>query len=282
MASAQDQLKDARIAFIVSGTMGEAMIKGLLAQDVVSPHQILASDPLEERRAYIRQTYAVQSTDDNLQAIADASIIILSIKPQVLPAVMPGLQGKIPPRALLLSIIAGARIESLSRGFGHTRIVRTMPNTPAQVGMAMTVWAATPEVNPEQQAQARVILQALGEELAVSSEHYIDMATGLSGPGPAFTYLFLEAMIDAGVQLGFSRAEAQQMTLQTVAGSVELMRQSGDHPAALRNQATSPGGATAAGLYALEKSGVRTAICDAIQAAFERTRELGALSEHGK
>jgi len=154
-----------------------------------------------------------------------------------------------------------------------------MPNTPAQVGMGATVWTAAAQVTSTQRSIAETILDAMGVQIWVSSEMYIDMATGLSGPGPAFVFLFIEAFIDAGVGLGFSRPDAQKLVLQTIRGSAELMHQSCEHPAILRNQVTSPGGATAAGLAAAEQGGIRTMIHDAVQASYHRTKELGIVAE---
>lgn len=266
---------DIQIAFIGSGTMGEAMISGLLANKVVTADRIIASDPIESRRLYMQQTYAVRTTSDNTEAFQGTAIAVLSVKPQVLTALMPTLRGKIASNTLVMSIVAGASIASLSQGLNHAAIVRAMPNTPAQVGMGMTVWSASPEVTEVQHSYTKTILQALGEEMAVSHEQDIDRATAVSGAGPGFVFLLIEAAIDAGVQMGFTRAQAQTLTLQTIAGSVELMRQTNEHPTLLRNRVTSPGGATAVGLYQLEKAGMRTAICDAVFATFERTQKLG-------
>jgi pyrroline-5-carboxylate reductase len=271
-------LQDVKIAFIGSGAMGEAMIKGLLARHMVKPGQMVASDPVEARRKQIAGDYGVVTTDNNLEAVAGATVVILSIKPQVLPAVLSHLRGHVAPDALVLSIIAGAPIATIREGLGHPCIVRSMPNTPAQVGKGVTVWAATSEVTEEQRKQTAEILGAFGEQLPVHDEGYLDMATGLSGSGPGFVFLLIEAMIDAGVHIGFSRADAQKMVLQTIDGSVELVRATGLHPAELRNRVTSPGGTTAAGLYEMENSGIRAAMTRAIQAAYRRSQELGAVS----
>jgi len=269
---------DIQIAFIGSGAMGEAMIAGLLAKKVVIANQIIASDLLESRRLYMQQKYGVRTTSNNIEAIEGTAIAILSVKPQVLGTLMPTLRDKIAPNTLVMSIVAGATISSLRQGLNHAAIVRAMPNTPAQVGMGMTVWSASPEVTEAQHLYSKAILQALGEEMAVSHEYIIDKATALSGAGPGFVFLLIEAAIDAGVQMGFTRDQAQTLTLQTIAGSIELMRQTNEHPALLRNRVTSPGGATAAGLYELEKGGIRTAISDAIFAAFRHTQKLSSLS----
>jgi pyrroline-5-carboxylate reductase len=268
-----------RIAFIGSGVMGEAMIKGLLNRGLTTCDKIIASDPWQERLEFIHATYGVEVTPDNAYAVHGADVVVLSIKPQSLQKVGKDLHSKIDPKALILSIIAGTRIRTLQNRLYHDHIVRAMPNTPGQLGKGMTVWTATAQVTPDQLSHTATILGAMGEQLQVDEESFLDMATGLSGSGPGFVMLLIEAMIDAGVHMGFSRRDAERMVLQTIEGSVALMRASGKHSAELKNQVTSPGGTTAAGLYELEKASVRATISDAIFAAYRRSQELGALSE---
>ena len=272
-------LNGTRIAFIGSGVMGEAMIKGLLTQGLTTPECLSASDPWLERLDYIRKTYQIEVSSDNSTAVRGADIVVLSIKPQSLPKVGKDLHSKIHPDALVLSIIAGTRVSTLQNKLYHDRIVRAMPNTPGQLGKGMTVWTATDHVTERQIKQTEGILGAMGEQLQVDEEGFLDMATGLSGSGPGFVLLLIEAMIDAGVHMGFSRRDAEKMVLQTIDGTVALMRASGRHSAELKNQVTSPGGTTAAGLYELEKASIRAIINDAIFAAYRRSQELGALSE---
>jgi pyrroline-5-carboxylate reductase len=266
------------IAFVGGGAMGEAMIKGLIARGIAQPQQIIASDPVAARRDLMARAYGIRTTADNRVAVADAGVVILAVKPQMMATVGAELQGALPPEALVISIMAGVALATLQQGLAHERIVRAMPNTPAQVNMGATVWMATPAVTPEQREQTAAILGALGEQIRVEKEDFLDMQTGLGGSGPGFVFLLIEAMIDAGVQMGFARADAQTIVLQTVAGSVELMRQTGLHPAELRNRVTSAGGTTAAGLYVLEKAGVRAILADAILAAYQRSQELGKVS----
>ena len=268
-----------KMAFVGSGVMGEAMIKGLLTQNLTTPDCIVASDPWQERLEFIQATYGVGVTGDNGVAVRGADIVVMSIKPQSLPKVGRDLHSKIHPDALVLSILAGTRIVTLQNKLFHDRIVRAMPNTPAQLGKGMTVWTPTSQVTPDQLRFTETILGAMGEQLQVEEEGFLDMATGLSGSGPGFVMLLIEAMIDAGVHMGFSRRDAEKMVLQTIEGSVALMRASGKHSAELKNQVTSPGGTTAAGLYELEKASIRATISDAIFAAYRRSQELGALSE---
>lgn len=272
-------LHESNIAFIGSGAMGEAMIKGLLTRALIGADHIVGSDPVAARRDYIAQSYGVQTTDDNVQAVRAADLVVMSIKPQALSTVAATLQGALKPNALILSIMAGISLKTLQNALHHERIVRAMPNTPAQVNMGVTAWLATPAVDATQRAQTALLLGALGEQIPVDKEEYIDMQTGLGGSGPGFVFLIIEAMIDAGVQMGFSRPDAQKIVLQTIAGSVALVRETGKHPAELRNLVTSAGGTTAAGIYELEKGGLRTTLTDAILAAYRRSQELGRLSE---
>lgn len=275
-------LKETPIAFIGSGMMAESMIKGMLNQGLVEPQGIIASGPRPERAAELAKRYGIRTTTDNRSAADFAEIVVLGVKPQVLPHLLPELRGHLSRSSLILSILAGVRISSLLFGTGHPAIVRCMPNTPAQVGLGMTVWTATEQVNTSQREQAETILKALGETLFMDNEDYLDMATAISGTGPAYIFLFMEALIDAGVHLGFSRKVAEQLVLQTMAGSVEIARQSDLHPAQLRNMVTSPGGTSAEALYELEKGALRTILSKAVWAAYRKSKYLGDLSEkHG-
>lgn len=268
-------LQDAQLAFVGSGVMAEAMIKGILNQRLVAPERIIASGPRAERGIDLEERYGVHPTTSNVEAVASASVVVLSVKPQVLPKVLVELHGKVRREALVLSIIAGARIANIASGLVHEAIARAMPNTPAQVGAGMTVWTASERATTEQQAEARAILAALGEELYVGDENYLDMATALSGTGPAYVFLFMESLVDAGVHLGFSRRIALKLVTQTVLGSALFAQQSGMHPAELRNMVTSPGGTSAEALYQLEKGGLRTVLSRAVWAAYQRSRVLG-------
>ncbi len=268
-------LDNTKVAFIGSGAMAEAMIAGLLNQQLIAPERIVASGPRAERGEHLQRLYAVRTTTNNRAATDRADVVVLSVKPQTLPAVLHELQGCIAPGALVLSIIAGARIETIANGLGHPAVVRSMPNTPAQIGQGLTVWTASPQVSPAHRAQAQVILGACGQQVFVEDEDYLDMATALSGNGPAYVFLFMEAMVDAGVHLGFPRHIAEQLVLQTVKGSVEFVLHSPNHLARLRNQVTSPGGTSAEALYYLDKAGFRTALSRAIWAGYQRAVQLG-------
>lgn len=268
---------DQKITFIGPGVMGEAMIHGLIRCQLANPSALLAAGPRLERLEQLQSKYGVQIFTDNAEAARRSDIVVLSVKPQRLDRVLSGLKGAIPPSALVLSIVAGASIETIGRGLGHEIIVRAMPNTPAQIGEGIAVWTASSSTSAEQMDMARQILGALGQELYVEEENYLDMATALSGTGPAYVFLFMEAMVDAGVHLGFPRRIAEQLVAQTVRGSVDYYtrHEEPQHLARLRNEVTSPGGTSAEALYYLEKAGFRTAISRAIWAAYSRSQELG-------
>jgi len=263
-----------KIAFIGPGVMAEAMIAGLLRKKLAKPENITAAGPREERGAELQKKYGIKFTTDNSSVASQADVVVLSVKPQRLTEVMKGLKG-IRPDALVLSIIAGADMKKIGTGLKHKAVVRSMPNTPGQIGEGITVWACSKEVTEEQQDMARKLLGAMGEEVFVEDESYLDMATALSGSGPAYVFLFTEALIDAGVHMGFPRRISEQLVLQTIKGSASYYQYAERHPATLRNQVTSPGGTSAEALYYLEKAGFRTAISRAVWAAYQRSLELG-------
>lgn len=273
-------LKDLNLAFVGSGTMAEAMIKTLLEQELVRPEQVTASGPRPERGEELAKAQRIRTTTKNREAVADKNMVILSVKPQTLKTVLQELRGSIRKDALVLSIVAGSSTQVISRGLDHPAVVRAMPNTPAQVGKGMTVWTATPQVTAAQREQARIIFTALGEEYYTADEGQLDMATALSGTGPTYVFLFMEALIDAGVHLGFSRRVAQQLVLQTLEGAVALARRSSLHPAQLRDMVTSPGGTSAEAIYELEKGGLRTVLSKAVWAAYQKSKYLGGLIEN--
>jgi len=271
-------LNSTTLAFIGSGTMAEAMIKGILNNGLTDPSRIIASGPRPERGRELEERYGVKSTTDNKEAAQAGDIVVLSIKPQVLPFVLDDLHDLIRLHQLAFSIVAGARTETIARGLRHGAIVRVMPNTPAQMGEGMSVWTGTPEVTEEQHAQARAILQALGQEVYVENEDALDMATAVSGTGPTYVFLMMEALVEAAVHLGFSRRVARKLVIQTVLGSVLFAGESGKHLAELRNMVTSPGGTSAEAIYQLEKGGLRTIISKAVWAAYQKSRLLGEMS----
>jgi pyrroline-5-carboxylate reductase len=263
------------IAIIGAGTMGEALIKGLLRDAITEAQAIIATGPRAERCEELRARYQIRATQNNVEAAEEAKIVFLSVKPQVMPEVLVELRGHLQPEALVFSIAAGVALVTIQEHLEVDPIVRAMPNTPAQIGQGITVWTTTETVTEAQRGYALTILQAMGEQIYVKDEHYLDMSTALSGTGPAYIYLFMEALIDAGVHLGFSRRVAKQLVQQTIIGSALYARESGLHLAELRNQVTSPGGTTAEALYHIEKGGFRTVLSRAIWAAYVRASQLG-------
>jgi pyrroline-5-carboxylate reductase len=263
------------IAIVGSGVMAEAMIAGILNQKVTTADNIHAADVRSERVEELHSQYGLKPFTSNTDAVNNADVIILSVKPQRMDVVYENLKGKIPESAVVLSIVAGASLAAISAGLAHKAVIRAMPNTPAQIGEGITVWVASPSVRDDQVDIARSILTALGQEIFADEEGYLDMATALSGTGPAYVFLFMEAMIDAGVHLGFPRRIAEQLVAQTLRGSVDFFLGAKAHPAHLRNQVTSPGGTSAEALYYLEKAGFRTAISRAVWAAYEKSKALG-------
>ncbi len=268
-----------KIAFVGAGVMGEAMIKGLLHQQVLLPEHIVASDPRAERLEELRQLYGIEVSTDNAEAARSSDVLVLSVKPQVMGKVLPQLRGQVDGVRLILSIVAGVPLKTISDSLLNVRVVRSMPNTPGQIGAGITVWTAAPEVAAEQRAQAEALLGAMGEHIYAEDESFLDMATALSGSGPAYVFMFMEAMVDAGVHMGFARRDAEMLVTQTLQGSVLYARQSGLHPAQLRNQVTSPGGTTAAALHEMEKGGLRTVLSEGVWAAYRRSQALGAKTE---
>lgn len=272
-------LAESRIAIIGAGIMAESMIAGLIANDMVTPQQLVASHPRPDRRTQLQAKHGITVVERNDDAIRDADLILLTIKPQVMHAVMQELAPVLQPQQTVGSIAAGTSVAQLRKGLDHDAIVRVMPNTPAQIGEGMAVWYAAEGVDAEARGKVRLTLGALGMELEVSEEKYVDMATALSGTGPTYVFLMMEALIDAGVHMGFPRRIAEQIVMQTVGGSVSYARDSGKHLAELRNMVTSPGGTSAEAIYQMEKGGLRTILSKSVYAAYKRTRSLAEESE---
>ncbi len=264
-----------KIAFVGAGVMGEAMIKGLLHQELLLPAHIIASDPRAAHLETLRERYDIQTTTDNVAAARESDVLVLSVKPQAMGAVLPELRGHVDSVRLIVSIVAGVPLRTIADSLLNVRIVRSMPNTPGQIGQGITVWTASPEVGSDQRKQAEILLGALGEHIYANDESFLDMATALSGSGPAYVFMFMEALVDAGVHMGFARRDAEKLVTQTLLGSVLYAQQSGLHPAELRNQVTSPGGTTAAALHEMEKGGLRTVLSEGVWAAYRRSQALG-------
>ena len=265
-----------KIAFIGGGNMGEAMLSAVLGKGLASAESITVSDVSPTRREYLIQQYGVTATEDNRQAIAGQDVVVLAVKPQDLAEVMAELKGSLGEERLVLSIIAGARLGTLRQGLNHRYIVRAMPNTPARIGEGMTVWTATPEVTAQQREWTGAVLGAMGREVAVDAEANIDMATAVSGSGPAYLFFFVEALVDAATEVGLPREMAYDLVLATVLGAGHLLQESGHGPAELRRMVTSPGGTTAAAISRLEEGGFAELLREAVDAAYRRAKELGA------
>jgi pyrroline-5-carboxylate reductase len=264
-----------KIALIGGGNMGEVIVSAVLSKGISTPHEIQASDISETRRQYLKQKYGIRVSPTNSDAINGADVVIMAIKPQNLAEVLTGLTGKLKPAQLVLSIIAGARIATIRDGLRYSCIVRSMPNTPAQIGEGMTVWTATKEVSDLQKQTARSILGIMGKEIYVEDEKAIDMATAVSGSGPAYFFLFVEALTDAAVATGLPRDKAKEMVLQTMIGAGHLIEKSGKEPAELRKMVTSPGGTTAEAIRVFEEGGFNRLVAKAVEAAYRKARSLG-------
>jgi pyrroline-5-carboxylate reductase len=264
-----------RVGFIGGGYMGEAMIAALLKQGIASPKDITVSDVAEARRETLRSQYGVNVTEDNAAAVKDKDLVVLAVKPQEFSNVASGLRGAFASGSTALTIMAGVPIERVSRELAHPAVVRAMPNTAAAVGQAMSVWAANDGVSEQGRANVRKLLGAMGRELFVEDEAYLDMATAVNGSGPGYVFLFLEAFIDAAIAVGLPRDVAEELCIQTLVGSAALARDTGKQPAELRVMVTSKGGTTAAGLQVLEDAGLRGMVKRAVAAARERAKELG-------
>lgn len=266
--------KNYQLGIIGGGVMAESIVKGLIEKELFQPSQIICSTPRPERLDELASSYQIQTTVDNEKTAQKSDILLLAVKPQVVHKIFDQLKGKVSHLQFVMSILAGTNIAPIQEGLSFDNVIRVMPNTPAQIGQAMSVWTATTHANREQREMAKLILEALGKAVYVQDENQMDMATALSGSGPAYIFLFLEALTDAGVHLGFSRRVAKELILQTMKGSVEFAQESPRHFAELKNMVTSPGGTTAEALYQMEKGGLRTMVSKAVFAAFKRSQDL--------
>ena len=276
-------LVNSRIAFIGLGVMAEAMAAGLLRKGLVKPDQLTGSHPRAARREEVYAKYGIQMFEQNREAVLAAypqtsdagSMVLLGIKPQRLSKVLEELKGSIHKDQVVVSVVAGAKIETIADALLHAAVVRTMPNTPAQIGEGVTAWTTSTTVTERQDEQVKALLEALGKTVRVENERQIDMATALSATGPTYIFMVMEALIDAGVHMGFSRHVSQELVQQMILGSVLFARESHKHPAELRNMVTSPGGTSAEAIYQMEKGSLRTVLSKAVWAAFQRAEALG-------
>ena len=264
-----------RVGIVGAGVMAEAIIAGLVADRAVTPELLAASHPRRERRELLAERHGIRAVAANREALGDADVVVIAVKPQMLSRVMRELRGRLDPDQIVVSIVAGATIRTLVDGLQHAAVVRAMPNTPSQIRRGMSVWAASDACSARQRDLARGVLRALGDERQVADEAFVAMATALSGTGPTYLFAVMEALIDAGVHLGFPRELAHDLVVETLIGSAEFAKRSELHPAQLRNAVTSPGGTSAAAIYELEKGRIRTVFSDAVWAAYRRTLELG-------
>jgi pyrroline-5-carboxylate reductase len=266
---------ETRVAIVGAGVMAEAMIAGLLADRAVAADHVIASHPRRERREALAEQHGIRLVDRNAEAVRDATIVVLAVKPQMLTRVMAEVGPALDDGQVVLSIVAGATLRTLTVGLRHAAVVRAMPNTPSQIRRGITVWAASSACSAPQREFARRVLRAIGHEKEVADEAFVAMATALSGTGPTYLFAVMEALIDAGVHMGFPRELAHDLVVETLIGSAEFAARSELHPAQLRNLVTSPGGTSAAAIYELEKGRIRTVFSDAVWAAYRRTLELG-------
>ena len=264
-----------KIAFIGGGAMGEAILSAILDKGITTPQAITVGEIDETRRQYLEGKYGVAVTGENCPAADKSDIVLLAIKPQNLAQVAAELKGRLESSQLVLSIIAGARIDSLRRGLNHGRIIRAMPNTPAQIGQGISMWTATAEVTGQQREWAASILGVMGKEIYVDDEGFINMATAVSGSGPAYVFLLIESLVDAAVHIGLPQDIAHELVLQTLLGSSQLVQRSGQTPAELRRMVTSPDGTTAEALAQFEQGGFSDLVRRAVVAAHNRAKELG-------
>ena len=264
-----------RLAFIGGGVMAEAILKGVLSANLAGCQEIRVGEPVTARRQYLNEQYGIIADESNVDAAQGAELVVLAVKPQDLTQVFGQLNGRLGMEQSVLSIVAGAKISTLSQGFGHESVIRVMPNTPAQIGLGMSVWTCSAGVQEAARHMAQSVLETVGLEIYVDDEKYLDMATALNGSGPAYVFLVIEALIDAGVYVGLPRAMARTVALQTVYGSAKLLMDTGKHPSELKDMVVSPGGTTAEGLQVLERVGVPGAFVEAVNAAYQKSMRLG-------
>ncbi len=273
-------LEHVRFAFIGGGNMAEALIKGLLSGLDVPPPHILATDVMPERRTYLQATYGITASADNKHAVQESDVIVLAVKPQIMPTILAEMAPVLNHDKLVISIAAGVTLQTLQQALGaNRRVVRVMPNTPALVlagaaGISPGQAATTQDI-----ALVQRIFDAVGRALVVSDD-MMDVVTGLSGSGPAFIFALIEGLSDGGVLMGLSRQSATTLAAQTVLGAAKMVLETGKHPGELKDMVTSPAGTTIAGMHALESGGLRGLMMEAVRRATERSAELGRHPGH--
>ncbi len=255
--------------------MAEAMLAGIMENNLANQEDISIGEKMESRREFLGKQFGVNVFANNGDATKDSELIILSVKPQDLNLVFGEIREGLQPEQIVMSIVAGASMSKISEGLEHPLIVRVMPNAPSQIGKGMSVWIASAGIPSAKLKVVQSILESLGEQWLVKDEKYMDMATALSASGPAYVWLFLEALIDGGVHIGLPREMAEVLALQTAFGSIAMAKSTERHPADLRDMVTSPGGTTTEGLLVLKEDGFQGTIIQAIVAAYEKAQELG-------
>jgi pyrroline-5-carboxylate reductase len=271
-------LRKKKMAILGSGNMGEALVKGLLRAGKIPPESLVCTDERAERREEVQKRYGVMVSSDNRAAASHADIIVLAVKPQVMDLLLEQIASAVDARKLVISIAAGVPISAISHKLGAgVRIVRAMPNTPALVGAGAAALARGPHATDEDLEQALSLFEAVGAAVVVE-EHHLDAVTGLSGSGPAFVFMAIEALADGGVKVGLARPIAMALAAQAVMGAAKLVLETGEHPGRLKDQVTSPGGTSIAGVHALEQHGFRAALIAAVEVATKRSKELGELA----
>lgn len=268
-----------KFGLIGGGVMGEALLSRLIAQKIYQPSEVLVSEPQQQRRSFLEQQYGVAMTVDNRVVALNASVLLLAVKPQVFEAIARDLADAVKELAgsppLIISILAGVSIDQLQAAFPQLPVIRAMPNTPATVGAGITAISSGSHTDDSHQKIAQQLFSAVGEVVEVP-ETLMDAVTGLSGSGPAYVAMMVEALSDGGVAAGLPRLIATKLALQTVRGTVQLLQETGMHPAELKDRVTSPGGTTISGIAELERAGFRSALIEAVRAASERSKELGS------
>jgi pyrroline-5-carboxylate reductase len=268
-------LKKVKIGILGGGAMGEAIIRGILKAKLFTAQQVNVSDASEQRLKILKDTYKIKPYTDNKKLVADFGVIIIAVKPQVLPAVLKECASASDKAKLFLSIAAGVKSDAIAALLsGKCRVIRAMPNTAARVLESATALCSGPNATNDDMKAAEKIFAALGKTVLVE-EKLMDAVTGLSGSGPAYVFLFLEALIDAGVKVGLTRAVASELAAQTIFGAAMLVKETQESATKLKEQVTSPGGTTISGLHVLEKGGFRGLVMDAVEAATNRSKELG-------
>ena len=269
-----------QIGFVGGGNMAEALLGGLLRKGLTTPDRLLVSDPLSSRRDLLRRNFAVSVTADNQAAVQGVDIVVLCVEPQVLDDVLTELAPSLITHPLLVSVAAGYPLSRLQdRIAGSARFVRAMPNTPSAIGEGVTAMSLAPALSSDDRETARQLFESVGTVVVVE-ERLLDAVTGLSGSGPAYVYAMIEALADGGVLVGLPRATAQQLAAQTVAGAATMVLQQGEHPAVLKDRVASPGGTTITGLAQLEQGRLRATLISAVEAASQRSQELGKAEHH--